>query len=152
MTPEDLIRSLSRPALIGQDDGSLSSVSQRESKTLRMLFNMADTNETGKINFSEFVLLFKLLTTPESEFELAFRAFDVNNDGTISREEFQQVMLQNKDSIKVDFDFDCDLMTRFFGRDGRSELSYIQFSHFMRVCIMNGLAPLFFFSALQSRY
>lgn len=105
---------------------------------------MADTNETGKINFSEYVLLFKLLTTPESEFEMAFRMFDVNKDNTISKDEFKSVMMHNKDNIKVDFDFDCELMARFFGRDGKTELSYIQFTQFMKVCTTSFNNLLFF--------
>jgi len=98
----------------------------------QFLFKMADSKQSGRINFSDYVLLFKLLTTPESEFEMAFRMFDVNKDGMITKDEFKQVMRTSK-NITGDFDFDCDLMTRFFGRDGSSNLSYNQFAQFMKL-------------------
>lgn len=93
---------------------------------------MADTKETGMINLSEYIMLFKFLTTPENEFEMAFRMFDLNRDGSISKDEFKQA-LKNGRYVNTDFDFDCELMTRFFGRDGHSTLSYHQFSQFMRL-------------------
>ena len=33
-----------------------------------------------------------MLTAPEKHFEIAFRLFDLNGDGEVSYEEFQQVM------------------------------------------------------------
>jgi solute carrier family 25 aspartate/glutamate transporter 12/13 len=132
MTPDDFIRSILERNLYNLGDDSKPPQQRADSETLRLLFQMADTKESGKINFSEYVLLFKLLTTPETEFEMAFRMFDVNNDGTISKDEFKQAMKNNK-YVGHDFDFDCELMSRFFGRDGHSTLSYHQFSQFMRL-------------------
>lgn len=129
MTPEDFIRSILERNMYNQQQGENMPA---DSNTLRLLFQMADTKETGRINFSEYVILFKLLTTPESEFEMAFRMFDLNNDGSISKEEFKQAMKGNK-YVSSGFDFDCELMSRFFGRDGHSTLSYHQFSQFMRL-------------------
>ncbi|KAL0488036.1 calcium-binding mitochondrial carrier protein [Acrasis kona] len=123
MSPQDFFRSL----VDRTDAGNNNTVSPQA----EFLFKMADSNSNGKIKFSDYVLLFKLLTTPESEFEMAFRMFDLNKDGTINREEFKQVMRTSK-NITGDFDFDCDLMTRFFGRDGSSTLSYNQFAQFMK--------------------
>ena len=127
MTPEDFVRSILERNKVNQGTQA-----PADSETLKLLFQMADTKEAGKINFSEYVILFKLLTTPESEFEMAFRMFDLNNDGSISKDEFKQAMKGNK-YVGQGFDFDCELMSRFFGRDGHSTLSYHQFSQFMRV-------------------
>jgi solute carrier family 25 aspartate/glutamate transporter 12/13 len=126
MSPEDFFRSLvDRTSTAQPNEVNISPQAQ-------FLFKMADSKQSGKINFSDYVLLFKLLTTPESEFEMAFRMFDLNKDGTITRDEFKQVM-RNSKNITGDFDFDCDLMTRFFGRDGSGTLSYNQFAQFMKL-------------------
>jgi solute carrier family 25 (mitochondrial aspartate/glutamate transporter), member 12/13 len=42
-------------------------------------------------------------------------------------------MLLNRGHVNVNFDFDCDLMTRFFGRNGKGELSYAQFTQFLKL-------------------
>lgn len=130
MTPDDFIRSI-----IDRNQQQATTAAPKkapDSNTLRLLFQMADTKETGMINLSEYIILFKFLTTPENEFEMAFRMFDVNNDGSISKDEFKHALKNNR-YVNTDFDFDCELMTRFFGRDGHSTLSYHQFSQFMRL-------------------
>jgi solute carrier family 25 aspartate/glutamate transporter 12/13 len=124
MSPEDFFRSLV--------DRTDTAHEVNVSPQAQFLFKMADSKQSGKINFSDYALLFKLLTTPESEFEMAFRMFDLNKDGTITKDEFKQVIRGSK-IISGDFDFDCDLMTRFFGRDGGSTLSYNQFAQFMKL-------------------
>lgn len=124
MSPEDFFRSLV--------DRTDTAHEVNVSPQAQFLFKMADSKQSGKINFSDYVILFKLLTTPESEFEMAFRMFDVDKSGTVTKEEFKQVMRSSK-NITGDFDFDCDLMTRFFGRDGNSTLSYNQFAQFMKL-------------------
>lgn len=63
---------------------------------------------------------------------MAFRLFDADNNNMISKDEFKRVV-QTNEHIKLGqhFDFDCDLMKTFFGVDGTSKLSFVQFSQFM---------------------
>jgi solute carrier family 25 (mitochondrial aspartate/glutamate transporter), member 12/13 len=97
-----------------------------------MMADAADSNQSGKINFSGYLLLFQLLTTPESEFEIAFRIFDPQNTGLITKEAFKKVIQSNEHvALPDNFDFDCDLMKTFFGKNGSSSLSFVQFSQFM---------------------
>lgn len=98
-----------------------------------MLFSIADEGVTGKIDFKQYVFLFQLLTTPETEFEVAFRMFDTKKTGQISKEDFMRVISNNKYlQLPPGFDYNCGLMSNFFGRDGSSKLSFIQFSQFLQ--------------------
>ncbi|KAF0979965.1 hypothetical protein FDP41_001118 [Naegleria fowleri] len=133
MTPEDFVKSLTQRNIpFTEKEQELQQRAQITSSNLDLLFRVADTGHTGKITFPEYVFLFKMLTTPESEFHLLFKMFDLDKDGAISKEEFKKVMRTNNQR-GVEFDFDCDLMHRFFGRDGTGNLSFNQFSQFMKL-------------------
>ena len=59
---------------------------------LRLMFRLADQSGDNLISFSEFVLLNSLLTSPLSQYQVAFRVFDRDKSGTIDRDEFIQVV------------------------------------------------------------
>ncbi|KAK2452900.1 calcium uptake protein, mitochondrial [Trifolium repens] len=54
-----------------------------------MLF---DVNSDGMISFKEYIFFVTLLSIPESSFSVAFKMFDVDNNGEITKEEFKKVM------------------------------------------------------------
>ncbi|KAF0852751.1 mitochondrial solute carrier family 25 (mitochondrial aspartate/glutamate transporter) member 12/13 [Andalucia godoyi] len=127
MTLDDFLKSM-----IAEPDGHKDESFDTSDSHLRLLFNYASRDRTGLINFSEYVLLFKLLTTPESEFEIAFVLFDLDGKGTVTKDEFKRVISANKSGFLADFDFDCELMRRFFGSSGSGNLSFSQFSQFLK--------------------
>ncbi|KAL9651209.1 hypothetical protein ABK040_008280 [Willaertia magna] len=129
MEPQDFIRSLTERSLSAQTQPPRTI---ETSRNLDLLFRVADTGKTGQINFNEYVFLFKLLTTPENDFQVLFRMFDLDNDGAISKDEFRKVMKSNLQR-GIEFDFDNDLTRRFFGKDGSGQLSYNQFSQFLKL-------------------
>eukprot|EP01080_Neovahlkampfia_damariscottae_P001303 gene1303-11387_t len=131
MNPDDFIRSIVESQKPELKDKHVIDVSKYSN--LKLLFSMADSEiPDGKINFSEYLLLFQLLTTPETEYEMAFRMFDPQNTGTITKEGFKKVLQSNEHvTLPSNFDFDCDLMKTFFGKTGSSKLSFVQFSQFM---------------------
>ncbi|EFC46727.1 predicted protein, partial [Naegleria gruberi] len=133
MTPEDFVKSITQRNIpFTQEEVQQQQKQTMTSSNLDLLFKAADSGMSGKITFPEYLFLFKMLTTPESEFHLLFKMFDLNKDGAISKDEFKKAMkLSNQRGI--DFDFDCDLMHRFFGRDGTGSLSFNQFSQFMKL-------------------
>jgi Ca2+-binding EF-hand superfamily protein len=53
-----------------------------------------------------------------SEFQVAFRLFDTDNDQLISKAEFVNVMNASA-MLSSTFDFDCEWLNLFFGMDGR---------------------------------
>ncbi|PNI75453.1 MICU1 isoform 4, partial [Pan troglodytes] len=47
--------------------------------------------ECGLISFSDYIFLTTVLSTPQRNFEIAFKMFDLNGDGEVDMEEFEQV-------------------------------------------------------------
>lgn len=98
---------------------------------IEVLFSVVDKDKSGLISFGDYQVLFEMLTTPQSEFAVAFKLFDKNNDGFVTQEDFRKIMETESRAMK-DFDFDCDMMHRFFGPEGSGKLSYAQFSQFCK--------------------
>lgn len=52
---------------------------------LDVLFRVADQNRDNLVSLSDFKMFYSFLTNPESEFELAFKMFDSDGSGEISK-------------------------------------------------------------------
>ncbi|XP_011017911.1 PREDICTED: calcium uptake protein 1 homolog, mitochondrial-like [Populus euphratica] len=110
-------------------------------------FMLFDTNSNGLISFSEYIFFVTLLSIPESSFSVAFKMFDLDNNGQIDREEFKKVMglmrAQNRQGaglrdgrrfgLKVAEPVENGgLLEYFFGKDGRTCLQHERFVQFLR--------------------
>mmetsp|Transcript_8911 Transcript_8911/g.32886 ORF Transcript_8911/g.32886 Transcript_8911/m.32886 type:complete len:640 (-) Transcript_8911:68-1987(-) len=129
MTPDDFVQS------IVIKDVPDRTVRTTQTDTLRLLFSAADEDNSGYISFNEFKLLVKMFTTPETEMELAFKMMDTERTGSISKEQFKRIMSRRNvpgEHTALHFNFDCELVDRFFGKNGTTRLTYDQFAHFMR--------------------
>merc|ERR1711992_274004 len=64
------------------------------SKMEKHVFRIYDSNNDGYIDFSEFMLIFFIMSdgTPEEVLTKIFRVFDVNSDGTINKKEMQRLI------------------------------------------------------------
>ncbi|KAK8523588.1 hypothetical protein V6N13_113534 [Hibiscus sabdariffa] len=110
-------------------------------------FMLFDTNNDGLISFAEYIFFVTLLSIPESSFSIAFKMFDLDQNGEIDREEFKKVMTlmrsQNKQAarhrdgrrigLKVSEPVENGgLVEYFFGRDGKTCLKHDKFVQFLR--------------------
>ncbi|KAK8482517.1 hypothetical protein V6N13_031246 [Hibiscus sabdariffa] len=111
-------------------------------------FMLFDVNSDGLISFKEYIFFVTLLSIPESSFSIAFKMFDVDNNGKIDKEEFKKVMAlmraNNRQgsvhrdgfrigSLKLTGSVeDGGLVEYFFGKDGKSRLHHDKFVQFMR--------------------
>eukprot|EP00049_Salpingoeca_infusionum_P015974 m.317859 g.317859 ORF g.317859 m.317859 type:complete len:446 (+) comp15987_c1_seq4:54-1391(+) len=113
MTRSDFVRSMTpnerQPKEVGLDlfdkkDDQFGVVSRRALKTT--LFNhdtrgvVADGSEYGLISYSEYLFLLTLISGSTRQFELAFKMFDMDGNGIVDLNEFQQVQaaVQSKTS------------------------------------------------------
>ncbi|XP_067566708.1 calcium uptake protein 1, mitochondrial isoform X3 [Pseudorca crassidens] len=120
MTPQDFVRSITpnekQPEHLGLDqytikrfDGKFLKVSSMS--PLSLWFGSKSENrkiaqerekfadegsifytlgECGLISFSDYIFLTTVLSTPQRNFEIAFKMFDLNGDGEVDMEEFEQ--------------------------------------------------------------
>ncbi|XP_004498756.1 calcium uptake protein, mitochondrial isoform X2 [Cicer arietinum] len=110
-------------------------------------FMLFDVNGDGHISFKEYIFFVTLLSIPESSFSVAFKMFDVDNNGEITREEFKKVMalmrshhrqgVQHRDGLRTGLKVNDSvenggLLEYFFGKDGKGCLQLDKFVQFMR--------------------
>jgi len=104
MTPLDFLRSITpgmkQPEGLGLDQFKRfdpKSVEKEVSSKLREELGLEENSiflklgSSGLISFSDYIFLLTLLSTSVRHFEIAFRMFDLNGDGDVDAEEFDQV-------------------------------------------------------------
>lgn len=97
MTPEDFVRSITpgvmQPEGLGFDE--FLNFDQKIFDTWRKEKVHEDPNslfaKLGTINFTDFIFLLTVISTPKRNFALAFKMFDLNGDGEVDYQEFQKV-------------------------------------------------------------
>ena len=100
------------------------------------MFRIYDENQNGFIDFHEFMTVFSIFTGEESVsvLERIFRIFDVDNSGTISKEEMLVLVKQRVSRIRHDFVlscfvalFDIVLVVVILSKDFKSRIDFVIF-------------------------
>ncbi|EFA86232.1 EF-hand domain-containing protein [Heterostelium album PN500] len=128
MTADDFLNALTTPETEGRGDQLLKAT--LDADKFKILFQMADVDHTGYISFNEYAMFDELMSKPEAEYFLAFKLFDRDGNGTVSKNDFQNVVSASLDPT-IPFDFNCELVKLYFG-DGASELNYSQFTQLLK--------------------
>ncbi|EPQ06791.1 Calcium uptake protein 1, mitochondrial [Myotis brandtii] len=108
MTPQDFVRSITpnekQPEHLGLDqyiikrfDGK--KIAQEREKFADEGSIFYTLGECGLISFSDYIFLTTVLSTPQRNFEIAFKMFDLNGDGEVDMEEFEQATPQRNFEI-----------------------------------------------------
>ncbi|XP_023734391.1 calcium uptake protein, mitochondrial [Lactuca sativa] len=110
-------------------------------------FMLFDTNNDGLISFAEYIFFVTLLSIPESSFSIAFKMFDLDNNGEIDKEEFKKVMAlmrsqhrqgsRHRDGLRTGLKVSTPvenggLLEYFFGKNGKSCLAHGKFVQFLK--------------------
>ncbi|ETE65912.1 Calcium uptake protein 1, mitochondrial, partial [Ophiophagus hannah] len=99
MTPQDFVRSITpnekQPENLGLDQFVVKRYDGKRISQEREKFADEDSifyalGECGLISFSDYIFLTTVLSTPQRNFEIAFKMFDLNGDGEVDMEEFEQ--------------------------------------------------------------
>uniref|UniRef100_A0A674GMW6 Calcium uptake protein 1, mitochondrial n=1 Tax=Taeniopygia guttata TaxID=59729 RepID=A0A674GMW6_TAEGU len=154
MTPQDFVRSITpnekQPENLGLDqfivkryDGKLSQEREKFADEDSIFYALG---ECGLISFSDYIFLTTVLSTPQRNFEIAFKMFDLNGDGEVDMEEFEQVqsIIRSQTSMgmrhrdrsttgnTLKTGFNSALTTYFFGADLKGKLTISHFLDFQR--------------------
>ncbi|XP_025900810.1 calcium uptake protein 1, mitochondrial isoform X2 [Nothoprocta perdicaria] len=159
MTPQDFVRSITpnekQPEHLGLDqfivkryDGKdfWQKLSQEREKFADEDSIFYALGECGLISFSDYIFLTTVLSTPQRNFEIAFKMFDLNGDGEVDMEEFEQVqsIIRSQTSMgmrhrdrsttgnTLKSGFNSALTTYFFGADLKGKLTISHFLDFQR--------------------
>ncbi|XP_046884994.1 LOW QUALITY PROTEIN: calcium uptake protein 1, mitochondrial [Hypomesus transpacificus] len=162
MTPQDFVRSITpnekQPENLGLDqfhvkryDGKdfwqTEKIAQEREKFADEDSIFFSLGECGLISFSDYIFLTTVLSTPQRNFEIAFKMFDLNGDGEVDLEEFEQVqsIIRSQTSVGMRHrdrsttgntlrNAGCSsaLTTYFFGQDLKGKLTIGAFLEFQR--------------------
>uniref|UniRef100_A0A674NUP2 Calcium uptake protein 1, mitochondrial n=1 Tax=Takifugu rubripes TaxID=31033 RepID=A0A674NUP2_TAKRU len=156
MTPQDFIRSITpnekQPENLGLDQFIVKRHDGKKIAQEREKFADEDSifytlGECGLISFSDYIFLTTVLSTPQRNFEIAFKMFDLNGDGEVDLEEFDQVqsIIRSQTSMGMRHrdrsttgntlkSAGCGsaLTTYFFGEDLKGKLTIRSFLEFQR--------------------
>uniref|UniRef100_A0A3B3CWG7 Calcium uptake protein 1, mitochondrial n=1 Tax=Oryzias melastigma TaxID=30732 RepID=A0A3B3CWG7_ORYME len=156
MTPQDFIRSITpnekQPENLGLDQFIVKRYDGKKIAQEREKFADEDSifyslGECGLISFSDYIFLTTVLSTPQRNFEIAFKMFDLNGDGEVDLEEFEQVQsiirsqtsmgMRHRDRSTTGNTLKtagCSsaLTTYFFGADLKGKLTIGSFLEFQR--------------------
>ncbi|XP_041124406.1 calcium uptake protein 1, mitochondrial-like isoform X1 [Polyodon spathula] len=162
MTPQDFVRSITpnekQPENLGLDqflvkryDGKefwqhTEKLSQEREKFADEDSIFHSLGECGLISFADYIFLTTVLSTPQRNFEIAFKMFDLNGDGEVDMEEFEQVqsIIRSQTSMgmrhrdrsttgnTLKMAFSSALTTYFFGAELKGKLTIKNFLEFQR--------------------
>ncbi|KAL4740024.1 mitochondrial carrier domain-containing protein [Aspergillus similis] len=98
-----------------------------------ILFRVADSRRTGRINIHEWATFENLLAKPDAEYEIAFRLFDTDGTGTVKWETFQKLYNENKTKDSIPFDWNSEWAALYTGKKKtRHDMTYPQFAQMLR--------------------
>ncbi|KAI9900855.1 hypothetical protein N3K66_005117 [Trichothecium roseum] len=94
---------------------------------LQDMLNEVDLDQSGAVDFQEFLQMMSKKgskTSMEQELQEAFKVFDADGTGTISREELKHVMKSIGEQLSEE---EIDEMLRIADKDGDGHIDYNEF-------------------------
>ena len=105
--------------------------SDYQKDVLSLLTRTVDTSKDGLVSFEEFCAFEKLLAGPDALYRIIFRAFDNAGSGFVTFDEFKSTYSKTLACEKVAFDFDCDFMKLYFGKNKQKALDFTAFTQLL---------------------
>jgi len=100
-------------------------------ESMEIFLRALTTNKDGRISYGEFQKFERSLCVPDALYKTAFHLFDTKSNGVIGLEEFKAVVTKTTLYQKIPFNFDCDMVKLYFGREGKRSISYNEFCQFL---------------------
>ena len=122
MTTEDFVASItSALPTISKDVRAISYDS------LERVFRKIDANDDKHLSYQEYCMFVTLVSTDVNHFKMAFKMFDVNENGKVDIEDFKRMMKAVVVDPSVKLSFKGGVVESFFGRNYEKSLSFDQF-------------------------
>ncbi|KAI1289505.1 Calcium-binding mitochondrial carrier protein Aralar1 [Halotydeus destructor] len=118
MTHEDFIRRYLQ--LFPEENHNKTSVD--------VLGGILDTSKDGLISFTEFTAFEAILCQPDALYRTAYQLFDTNGSGSITYDEFEEIIKKTTLHEKIPFDFKSKFIDLHFGGDRTRVVSFAEFS------------------------
>lgn len=101
-------------------------------KSVKLLCGILDQSKDGLISFEEFYNFEGRLCVPDALYRTAFQLFDTNGNGTVSFDEFQEIIQETSLHQKIPFPLESsDFVKLYFGKDKQRVITYAEFSQFL---------------------
>jgi len=100
-------------------------------ESLKLLCGVLDTSKDGRISFPEFQTFEGSLCVPDALYKTAFHLFDTNGNGTVSFGEFVGILSKTTLHKKIPFNYECDFIKLYFGKNKDRQINYSEFSQFL---------------------
>eukprot|EP00929_Paragymnodinium_shiwhaense_P108002 TRINITY_DN74335_c0_g1_i1.p1 TRINITY_DN74335_c0_g1~~TRINITY_DN74335_c0_g1_i1.p1 ORF type:complete len:460 (-),score=75.62 TRINITY_DN74335_c0_g1_i1:96-1400(-) len=85
---QDVLKSILVPKLAGKTIATYGRSEQNFLQVVNYIMRMADTDNSGELDYEEFDRFMRVLRTQSGNPDLIFSMFDLDNDNTIEKEEF----------------------------------------------------------------
>jgi len=97
-----------------------------------LLCGILDQSKDGLISFNEFQAFEGRLCIPDALYRTAFQLFDTNGNGSVSYDEFKEIISKTTLHQRIPFPLDTsDFVKLYFGKDRQRSVSYVEFSQFL---------------------
>ena len=100
--------------------------------SVKLLCGILDQSKDGLISFEEFDNFEGRLCVPDALYRTAFQLFDTDGSGTVSFEEFCEIIQETTLHQKIPFPLETsDFVKLYFGKDKKRVITYAEFSQFL---------------------
>jgi len=100
-------------------------------KSVKLLCGILDQSKDGLISFEEFHEFEGRLCVPDALYRTAFQLFDTDGSGTVSFDEFRQIVQETSLHQSIPFPLDSDFVKLYFGKEKIRVITYAEFSQFL---------------------
>ncbi|GBO06336.1 putative calcium-binding mitochondrial carrier K02F3.2, partial [Araneus ventricosus] len=83
------------------------------------------------VSFLEFQAFESVLCRPDALYITAFQLFDTNGSGTITCDEFEEIIKHTTLHEQIPFNFGSEFLRLHFGGDKKREISYSEFTQLL---------------------
>lgn len=99
---------------------------------IALLFSLADKSHRGSLSLEDFIVFENLISSPDAEYQVAYRLFSASGKGKLLEEDFVKVISATPDLSSISLNFEADWFKLFVDPNSK-EISYDNFVQLLKV-------------------